>query len=98
LQKEPEKRLGYKHGLAEIKQHPFFLMLNMEDILNRKVIFIFIFILFLKLDAPFVPEIHDKTDVSNFDEEFTGEDIYESMIPQNNLEIIKRYQNKFKDF
>ena len=40
LQKDPEKRLGYKNGFAELKQHPFFLMMNMDDILERKVIII----------------------------------------------------------
>jgi len=50
------------------------------------------------LNSPFKPEINDKTDVSNFDEEFTGEDIEPSMIPDKSLDFIKKNQEKFKDF
>jgi len=50
------------------------------------------------LNSPFKPDIQDKVDVSNFDEEFTGEDIEQSMIPERNLDMIKKNQEKFKDF
>ena len=50
------------------------------------------------MNSPFKPEINDTTDVSNFDEEFTGEEIENSYIPDKNLDLIKKNQDKFKDF
>ena len=43
-------------------------------------------------------EISDIFDTSNFDEEFTEEELSESFIPSKNLELIKKNQDKFKDF
>ena len=50
------------------------------------------------MNSPFKPEINDSTDVSNFDEEFTGEDIEHTYIPDKSLDLIKKNQDKFKDF
>lgn len=86
MNKDQNKRLGAKNGLSEIKEHPFFASLDFDEVLNRK------------LNSPFKPEINDSTDVSNFDEEFTGEEIESSYIPDKSLELIKKNQDKFKDF
>ena len=51
-----------------------------------------------QLNAPFKPELSGKIDVQNFDEEFTSEDVAQSMIPEKNLELIKKNQDKFKEF
>jgi len=51
-----------------------------------------------KIKAPFVPEITGKMDVKNFDEEFTNEPIEQSLIAQKSLDMIKRNNDKFKDF
>ena len=37
-------------------------------------------------------------DVTNFDEEFTSEEVVTSEIPEKNLELIKRNQDQFEEF
>ena len=86
LEKNPKKRLGAQKGIEEIKSHPFFAKINFTDIENKKV------------KAPFIPEIENDTDVSNFDEEFTNEEVGMSYIPKKNLDLIKKNQNMFKNF
>eukprot|EP00340_Litonotus_pictus_P003606 CAMPEP_0170515198 /NCGR_PEP_ID=MMETSP0209-20121228/1660_1 /TAXON_ID=665100 ORGANISM="Litonotus pictus, Strain P1" /NCGR_SAMPLE_ID=MMETSP0209 /ASSEMBLY_ACC=CAM_ASM_000301 /LENGTH=243 /DNA_ID=CAMNT_0010799579 /DNA_START=772 /DNA_END=1503 /DNA_ORIENTATION=+ len=88
LQRDPSKRLGSKGGLNEIKSHPFFEKVNFELVLAKKE------------KAPFIPVLQNKFDVGNFDEEFTSEipdlDRRESFVP--NLDLIKKNQDKFKEF
>ena len=86
LEKNPKKRLGAQKGLEEIKNHPFFAKINFNDVEQKK------------LKAPFIPEIESDKDVSNFDEEFTSEEVGMSYIPKKNLDLIKKNQNMFKDF
>lgn len=70
----------------EIKQHNFFKGFDWEALYNKKV------------QAPFVPEISGNLDVHNFDEEFTGEEIQMTMISDSAMNLIKKNQNKFKEF
>lgn len=86
LDRNPSTRLGAVNGINEIKNHPFFTQIEFDMVLKKKLI------------APFKPDISDKYDVQNFDEEFTSEDIVQSMIPEKNLELIKKNQDRFKDF
>ena len=86
LTKKPSQRMGYRTGLNEIRQHPFFATVDFDGLLLKKI------------PAPFIPTINNSTDVSNFDEEFTNEDTGVSFIPQKNIEVIKANQNKFNDF
>ena len=86
LEKNPKKRLGAQKGLEEIKNHPFFAKINFNDVEQKK------------LKAPFIPEIESDKDVSNFDEEFTSEEVGMSYIPKKNLDLIKKNQNMFKNF
>ncbi len=51
-----------------------------------------------KLNPPFKPEISNKHDVQNFDQDFTNEEISQTPIPSKNLESVKKNQDKFKDF
>lgn len=61
LTREPELRLGSGPTDAqEIMSHPFFRNINWEDVCNKKV------------PAPYVPQIRNPTDTSNFDSEFTS--------------------------
>ena len=86
LDRNPTTRLGSKGGISDIKSHPFFASIEFDLVFKKK------------LNAPFKPLIEDKYDVQNFDEEFTGEEIAQSMIPEKNLEMIKKNQDKFLEF
>lgn len=86
MDRNPSTRLGAKGGLNDIKNHPFFATIDFDLVLQRKI------------NAPFKPEISNKFDVQNFDEEFTSEEIAQSLIPDKNLELIKKNQEKFKEF
>ena len=86
LEKNPKKRLGAQKGIEEIKNHSFFASIDFDMIVNKKI------------KAPFIPKLSGDTDVQYFDEEFTNEDVGMSYIPKKNMEVIKKNQNKFKDF
>ena len=86
LKKDVKERLGYSSGIVEIKNHSFFKGINFQDIENKKI------------EAPFIPKIDNSTDVQNFDEIFTNEDLEMSYIQRNNMKIIKENQYKFEEF
>ena len=86
LKKNVKERLGYASGIVEIKNHPFFKGIDFQEIENKKVA------------SPFVPKIENNTDVQNFDETFTKEDVDMSYIQKNNMDIIKANQYKFDEF
>ena len=86
LEKNPKNRLGSQSGIEEIKKHPFFAKIDF-DLLEQK-----------KIEAPFIPEIDNNTDVQNFDEEFTSEEVRMSYIPKKKMELIKKNQEMFKNF
>ena len=61
LMREPELRLGSGPTDAqEIMSHAFFRNINWDDFRDKKV------------PPPFVPQIKNPTDTSNFDSEFTS--------------------------
>ena len=86
LIKKQDKRLGVEKGFEEIKSHPFFQGFDFDALLAKK------------LEAPFIPVLKDSLDVGNFDEEFTSEEIATSVIPEGNMELIKRNQDQFDEF
>lgn len=61
LTREPDHRLGSGPTDAqEIMSHAFFRNVNWEDVYHKR------------LPAPFLPQIKNATDTSNFDSEFTS--------------------------
>jgi serum/glucocorticoid-regulated kinase 2 len=85
LVKDEDKRLG-ANGFDEIKNHPFFKDLNFDDLLEKKI------------KAPFTPTVDGKLDIQYFDKEFTNEEVKDSLIPEKNLDYIKRNQSQFDEF
>jgi hypothetical protein len=60
LEKEPSKRLGFKRGTEEIKEHPFFADMDWNKMYDRKLITPYKPILDSQDDTKhFVPEITD---------------------------------------
>ena len=57
---EPEERLGYHKGAEEIMNHQFFKLIDWRALYMREVM------------PPFRPAIKGRSDVSNFDTEFTS--------------------------
>ena len=59
LSKNPEQRLGTKHGAKEIRNHSWFKIVNWEYLLKKQY------------DAPFKPKINGDLGLGNFSKEFT---------------------------
>lgn len=77
LRKDPAKRLGSgPRDAYEVREHIFFSDVDWAATFERRV------------PAPFVPEVKEETDVSNFEQEFTGESI--KLTPPDKRSIFKR--------
>lgn len=86
LRRNPERRLGSTERDAEdVKKQPFFRTLGWDALLARR------------LPPPFVPTLSGRTDVSNFDEEFTGEAPTLSP-PRDARPLTAAEQAAFRDF
>ncbi|XP_008853622.1 serine/threonine-protein kinase N1 isoform X2 [Nannospalax galili] len=86
LRRNPERRLGSTERDAEdVKKQPFFRTLSWDALLARR------------LPPPFVPTLSGRTDVSNFDEEFTGEAPTLSP-PRDPRPLTAAEQAAFRDF
>jgi len=72
--------------IDEIKKHAFFKDIDFKALEAKKI------------EAPFKPVLEGSLDVRNFDEEFTSEDLVSSEIPEKNMELIKKNQEKFEEF
>ena len=86
LVKDQKERFGNKGGFSEIGKHPFFKGVDFKALEEKKV------------TAPYKPVLENLYDVSNFDEEFTSEDLVSSEINEKNMDLIKQNQSKFDDF
>ena len=63
LQKNPNKRLGFKNGVREIKNHPFCYDIDWESIYQKKL----------------TPPIQPFLSKSNFDPQYTNQNISENL-------------------
>uniref|UniRef100_A0A8D8Y790 non-specific serine/threonine protein kinase n=1 Tax=Cacopsylla melanoneura TaxID=428564 RepID=A0A8D8Y790_9HEMI len=82
LVKDPRKRLGGGDlDAEELKRHPFFNVIDWEDLASKKI------------KAPFVPKISNELDVSNFSDEFTKMIPADSpaIVPPNFDKLFKGY-------
>lgn len=68
LNRNPQNRLGARHGTAELKEHPFFSSINW-DLLYRK-----------QITPPFKPIVDSDESVANFDPEFTNSSLADAGI------------------
>ena len=59
--------------MDEILMHPFFADLDMTKLLQKKI------------EAPFVPVVRDKRDLTHFDREVTGQALAESILPATSI-------------
>jgi serum/glucocorticoid-regulated kinase 2 len=62
LQIDPKMRLGY-NGSNEVKEHPFFVDVDWNAVIGRKI------------DPPYKPHISDDLDLSHFERTFTEQNI-----------------------
>uniref|UniRef100_A0A8C6T0Z5 non-specific serine/threonine protein kinase n=1 Tax=Neogobius melanostomus TaxID=47308 RepID=A0A8C6T0Z5_9GOBI len=64
LKKDPKQRLGGGPDDAqEVKSHKFFMSINWQDVIDRKLV------------PPFKPQVTSETDTRYFDDEFTAQSI-----------------------
>ncbi len=72
--REPEKRLGSKNELEEIKAHPFMKNVDWDAIYKKRV------------KPPFIPNINSDHDTKYIDSEFTCSSPTDSYTPGESLE------------
>ena len=72
LRKDPTKRLGTLRDAEEVKEHPWFVGINWQAILEKKV------------EAPFVPKISNDMGLNNFDPDFTEIPLHSMGTPLEN--------------
>ena len=86
LVKKQTERFGINGGFEEIKKHPFFKGIDFKALEEKKI------------EAPFKPSLEDAFDVTNFDDEFTSEELVSSEITEKNMDLIKKNQDQFDEF
>mmetsp|Transcript_1390 Transcript_1390/g.1263 ORF Transcript_1390/g.1263 Transcript_1390/m.1263 type:complete len:111 (+) Transcript_1390:1365-1697(+) len=85
LKKNVKERLGT--GSADsIKSHPWFKDIDWKKLQDKKI------------NPPFKPKLSNDYDVGNFDDEFTSEEAYNSVLPDTNMLLVNKYQKEFNDF
>lgn len=77
LTRDPDKRLGSGPGDAwEIRSHPFFTVLDWEKVISREYV------------PVYKPKVKDVFDTSNFDPEYTGLPVMDSVVADSTLKDI----------
>ncbi|KAH9261446.1 hypothetical protein BASA81_000090 [Batrachochytrium salamandrivorans] len=85
LTREPLQRLGYR-GAQEVKAHPFFLPLNFDDVLAKRV------------EPPFKPTVTDEEDTRNVDKSFINMPAAISPTPADSSLVAAAAEKQFVDF
>ncbi|CAI5455164.1 unnamed protein product [Caenorhabditis angaria] len=85
LQKDRTKRLGNKNDFKDIKDHPFFLPVDWDRLLNRE------------LKAPFIPKVKNQMDVSQISKEFVDIQIDPSSLAPQHIASTMR-DHDFENF
>uniref|UniRef100_A0A4W3GEN2 Serum/glucocorticoid regulated kinase family member 3 n=1 Tax=Callorhinchus milii TaxID=7868 RepID=A0A4W3GEN2_CALMI len=76
LEKDRQRRLGAKEDFAEINCHPFFDLINWEDLDQKEI------------PPPFNPSVAGPEDLQNFDPEFTEEQVPHSICQSPDRSIV----------
>ncbi|KAL5248869.1 hypothetical protein ACHWQZ_G017905 [Mnemiopsis leidyi] len=86
LRRDPEERLGCnkEQGFNQIKQHPFFNVLDWDLLESRQV------------TPPYIPPIAAEDDLANFDRAFTDEAV--QLTPDDPDELARINQSEFEGF
>ncbi|CAP34085.3 Protein CBR-SGK-1 [Caenorhabditis briggsae] len=85
LQKDRSKRLGHKNDFRDIQDHPFFLPVDWDKLLNRE------------LKAPFIPKVKNAMDISNISKEFVEIQIDPASLAPQQLAVTHR-DHDFENF
>ncbi len=86
MDKNQFTRLGFKEGVNSIKTHPFFDGVDFNKISKMEV------------NPPHKPEIKGEDCINNFDEEFTCEELDQSLVSDNALSLIDQNKDCFGRF
>ncbi|XP_064409779.1 serine/threonine-protein kinase Sgk3 isoform X1 [Latimeria chalumnae] len=76
LEKDRQNRLGAKEDFLEIQVHPFFDSLNWDDLVQKKI------------PPSFNPNVAGPDDITNFDPEFTEEEVTQSICRSSEYAIV----------
>lgn len=77
-------RLGQEGDIDAILAHPWYSSISIPDLLAKK------------LKPTFIPEIQNDTDTSNFDPQFQGQDIAESLLSPDKVKLIEEHKDAFE--
>lgn len=86
LKKDKKERLGVKGGADEILSHPWFSNIDIAALKKKEI------------KAPFIPELENIEDLSNFQAHKDKESLAESHVPKSKLEKIKEHKQAFDGF
>eukprot|EP01017_Pseudomicrothorax_dubius_P030675 TRINITY_DN3847_c0_g3_i2.p2 TRINITY_DN3847_c0_g3~~TRINITY_DN3847_c0_g3_i2.p2 ORF type:complete len:554 (+),score=180.33 TRINITY_DN3847_c0_g3_i2:2572-4233(+) len=86
LTKKPEQRLGAQEDAKEIKSHPWFADIDWGKMYRKET------------KPPFKPKISADDDVTNFDQEYTREEVKNTYVGPDKLKEIKGFQKEFSGF
>jgi serine/threonine protein kinase len=90
LNKEKADRLGSKEDAAEILAHPFFASLDLDAVLNGTMT--------PPLKMDFAQDNGAQIDTRFFNSKSTPQDLAETVLPQANLDKLKKNDKQFQNF